>query len=431
MRRSFDEATRFGESLRISLVSADAQLLELCREAVRDLALDRSDIVLLAPHHRPLPPSDLLIWDTDYTGSFTVNQRPGAADSHQELFLVSRKRLHEFLTNMPLGAGSTLLKPVNKRTLQIFIEQAWLRSRVRGSQSVPELAGATSEANDALQCLLMANLKLQEYDQDRTNFLARALHDFRAPLMAANGYCSILLQQTIGPLTDNQIDLVERMHRSLKKLTRMASAMFQLNVGKRVMRGINLKESSLETCVKDAIQEIEHLVRDKNINVVLNMSDTQGPLCVDPEQIEQVVVNLLDNACRFTPKGGTIELRGYPVWSDDVTHDRARETQGHSSASPKAYRVDVSDPGPGILTEHLESVFEEYTSYRGPEDRSGGGLGLAICKMILAGHGGHIWAENYPGGARLCFVLPPGSLHTRKQIAANKELRVVPRKAVS
>ena len=68
MRRSFDEATRFGESLRISLVSADAQLLELCREAVRDLALDRSDIVLLAPHQRPLPPSDLLIWDTDYTG---------------------------------------------------------------------------------------------------------------------------------------------------------------------------------------------------------------------------------------------------------------------------------------------------------------------------------------------------------------------------
>jgi signal transduction histidine kinase len=431
MRRSFDEAIRFGQSLRISLVSGDAQLLEICREAVRELALDRSDIVLLSPHQKPLPPSDLLIWDTDYTGNSTVNQRPGAADCHQELFLVSRNRLHEFLTNMPLGAGSTLLKPVSKRTLQIFIEQALLRSRLRSSQSVPDSASVTSETNDPLQCLLMANLKLQEYDQDRTNFLARALHDFRAPLMAANGYCSILLQQTVGPLTDSQIDLVERMHRSLKKLTRMALAMFQLNVGKRVMRGINLKESSLENCVKDAIQEIEHLVSDKNITVALNMSDTQGPVCLDPEQIEQVVVNLLDNACRFTPKGGTIEVRGYPVWSDDVTNNRGRETQGLSSASPRAYRVEVSDTGPGILAEHLESVFEEYTSYSGPEDRSGGGLGLAICKMILAGHGGHIWAENYPGGARLCFVLPAGNLHTRKQIAANKELRVVARRAVS
>jgi signal transduction histidine kinase len=68
--------------------------------------------------------------------------------------------------------------------------------------------------------------------------------------------------------------------------------------------------------------------------------------------------------------------------------------------------VDVSDTGTGISTEYLESVFEEYTSYTGSQDRSGGGLGLAICKMILSAHGGRIWAENYSAGARLSFVLP-------------------------
>src|ERR1700676_4063394 len=109
MKRSFDEAPRFGESLRISLVSADAQLLELCREAVRELALDRSDIVLVGPHQRPLPPSYLFIWDTHSTGNSRGKQGAGTGVCQQELFLVTRKRLHQFLTDMPLGAGSTLL----------------------------------------------------------------------------------------------------------------------------------------------------------------------------------------------------------------------------------------------------------------------------------------------------------------------------------
>jgi len=68
------------------------------------------------------------------------------------------------------------------------------------------------------------------------------------------------------------------------------------------------------------------------------------------------------------------------------------------------------------LPEHLQSVFEEYTSYGGSQDRSGGGLGLAICKMILTAHKGRIWAENTSTGARLSFVLPLGKVPSRKWI---------------
>ena len=124
MRRGFDEPghSRLRESLRISLVSGDAQLLELCREAVRELGVDHCDIVLLSQHQKPLQSSDLLIWDTDYADGSRSDRHSAAPES--QLFLVSRKRLHEFLTDMPLGAGSTLLKPVSKRTLQIFLEHA-------------------------------------------------------------------------------------------------------------------------------------------------------------------------------------------------------------------------------------------------------------------------------------------------------------------
>ena len=74
--------------------------------------------------------------------------------------------------------------------------------------------------------------------------------------------------------------------------------------------------------------------------------------------------------------------------------------------TPNAFRVDICDSGPGIPQPQLDRIFEEYTSYSGGQDRSGGGLGLAICKLILSQHQGHVWAENTPGGAVFSFVLP-------------------------
>jgi signal transduction histidine kinase len=132
-------------------------------------------------------------------------------------------------------------------------------------------------------------------------------------------------------------------------------------------------------------------------------------LFVEPGPIEQVLINILDNACKFTPRAGEIEIRGYPFfWERRRGHAAkpAAERRVHVSNEPNSYRIDIRDSGPRIPEEHLSKIFEEYTSYSGGADRSGGGLGLAICKMILSSHGGRIWAENSPSGPRFCFVLP-------------------------
>ena len=129
------------------------------------------------------------------------------------------------------------------------------------------------------------------------------------------------------------------------------------------------------------------------------------------------MVNLLENACKFTPKGGAIEVRGYPTDSVETVVEGQR--QDISRAYPNSYRVDVTDTGSGILPEHLDNVFEEYTSYGGSHDRSGGGLGLAICKMVLSAHRGNIWAENTVSGARISFVLPLGQRQPGKWIEAS------------
>jgi signal transduction histidine kinase len=420
--------------MKVCVLSKNLKLFNLCRDVIRALTREPKgepyEVVLLDPDHASdveaqktqtgRVGADLLIWDLDDVKWSNNLACPSASDTAEptetqdQVFVVSRRQAAEFLRSLPLGAGNTLLKPVNRATLQIFVEQAAARARSRQSAGQAASADQTaSDRPDLLQCLLMANLKLQVYDQDRTNFLARAVHDFRAPLMAASGYCGLLLEGALGPLNAEQMESLHRMQHSLRKLTRMASAMFQLSVGKQVERKLDLKPSSIETCIHHAAQEVGPLAGEKKITITLKLAPPKDPLFLDAEQMEQVLVNLLENACKFTPKGGQIEVRAYPVGSGNGHVDHSeRRVEGDRK---DGYRVDISDTGTGIAPEHLEAVFEEYTSYSGSQDRSGGGLGLAICKMILTEHGGRVWAENHAAGARLSLVLPLSHLSSRRR----------------
>jgi K+-sensing histidine kinase KdpD len=89
---------------------------------------------------------------------------------------------------------------------------------------------------------------------------------------------------------------------------------------------------------------------------------------------------------------------------------------------PNSYRIDIRGSGPLIPPELLENIFEEYTTYGGGQDRSGGGLGLAICRMILSAHEGCVWAENTEEGPRFSFILPVRSSEPQEPEAAQPQL---------
>jgi signal transduction histidine kinase len=133
-------------------------------------------------------------------------------------------------------------------------------------------------------------------------------------------------------------------------------------------------------------------------------------LCLDTHQLEQAFMNLLDNACKFTPRFGSIEIRGYPFFWErrlpNVALDFSSDRREQQVWAPNSYRIDIRDSGPGVHPDHLDAIFEEYTLYPAGQDRSGGGLGLAVCKMIVDQHNGRIWAENGPNGAVFSVVLP-------------------------
>jgi len=390
--------------MHIRLVSTDNTLYRLCRETLA--AYRRNDWTLsmdVTPNGDGSP--DLFIWDCDSDVSL-----PRELDLEQEsknIFLVSRKKSAALLERLPLAAMAILLKPVNQATLGAFVEHAAKRHELNHA---PEVSSLRADRDEILQCLLHANLKLQEYDQDRTNFLARAVHDFRAPLTAIDGYCGLILGQQLGPITEEQHEVLERMQHSIKRLTRMATAMFKLSVGRNVDQRPNLAKGDIEACVRQAIHEIMPFSEVKHIHLSLQLASSPQPLYFDPEQIEQVLINLLDNACKFTPKYGAIEVRGYPYfWERRAklkTALRNGERRTTGIQEPNSFRVDIHDSGSGVPLEHLEKIFEEYTSYAGGQDRSGGGLGLAICKFILNLHQGQVWAESADDGSLFSFVLP-------------------------
>jgi len=388
--------------MNIILVSEDAELRRLCTDVLEEIPGLEWRLTEAAPSECP-PEADLYIWDAH--GRITPPRNLDGRSS-RHVFLVHRDDVARYCDmSEEVCAAAILLKPVTRACLSVFLGMAASAVLERSSTS----NALRSDRDEILQCLIQSNLRIQEYDQDRTNFLARAVHDFRAPLMAANGYCGLLLNEALGALNGEQKEVLRRMQHSIRRLSRMASAMFELSVGKHVHREPDLCRADIRACAEQALHEIAPLADDKRISISLDLKSEPGPLLIEPGQIEQVLINILDNACKFTPKNGEIEIRGYPYfWERRSSSSQAPEFERRigSSRQPNSYRIDIRDSGPRIPCDQLLKIFEEYTSYGGGADRSGGGLGLAICKMIVSLHGGRVWAENSQSGPRFCFVLP-------------------------
>jgi signal transduction histidine kinase len=386
-----------GCATKIALVGENRRLYELCREILAEQRPGSGGHLIAAEPRLPLPEADLYIWD--YNPGLEIAWESAAQNPRAHLVVVDRAGLSKSRQSTAAGA-IVLLKPVTKAALS-----AWLEQALEGG---PE-GRLRRERDEMLQALIETNLRLQEYDQDRTTFLATAIHDFRAPLTATSGYCGLLLDGQLGLLTEPQKEVLRRIQTSVRRLSRMTAAMFQLSVGPRIQRAPNLEQADIRETVGQALHEIGPRACERRIQVISALAPPAQTMYFEREQLEQVVLNLLDNACKFTPKNGRIEITGYPwPWERRLGTVQRRvesERRVRESGEPNAYRIDVWNSGPGIEPERLERIFEEYATYGGPSS-FGSGLGLAICKVIVQQHRGRIWAENRDGGPMLSFVIP-------------------------
>ena len=336
--------------MNITLISGDRDLYRLCLD-ILEATKQPWTLSLVEPDNTPHD-SDLYLWDVQ--PAIIPAGFPKVSATH--LCLVSRKDLplsSQFDTLKP----SILLKPVTRHTLTAFLALAVATHHDRLSEKI----SLRADLDEMLQCLIQTNLKLQEYDQDRTAFLARAVHDFRAPLTALSGYSGILLSEPLGPLTKDQREVVKRMLNSTQRLSRMAEAMFQLSVGRQVKRTLDLQLGDIQSCLDQALHEIAPFAEDKCISITADASPCARAAFFDPGQVQQVLINILHNACKFTPKSGTIEVIGQPFFWDRRTNSSAISIERRNRAvrEPNSYRLNICNSGTPIPREHLSRIFEE------------------------------------------------------------------------
>jgi signal transduction histidine kinase len=387
--------------MNMTLISGDQDLYRLCQDILAEATKQNWTLSVAEPEEAP-PHADLCIWDLPPAA---MPARFKHAATH--LCLVSRKDVAAFRARFgPLNLN-ILPKPVTRATLTAFLTFAITAHEHRLS----DRTSLRADLDEILQYLIQTNLKLQEYNQDRTAFCARAVHDFRAPLTALSGYCGLLLSEPLGPLTEDQRDVIQRMLNSTQRLSRMAEAMFQLSVRREVKRRPDLQPGDIQSCLDQALHEIAPFADDKGISITVDLSPSARQLFFEAAQMEQVLIHILHNACKFTTKSGTIELKGQPYfWERRVnTSVGSIERRKRTVRQPNSYRIDICNSGAPIPQEHFGRIFEEYTSCAGGHDRSDGGLGLAICRMIITEHDGRIWAENTSAGPMISFVIPMGT----------------------
>jgi len=255
--------------------------------------------------------------------------------------------------------------------------------------------------------LLAAYLKLQEVNRQKTVFLASAAHELKTPLAVIKGYYDLLLAGSLGRLTDKQRDILEESKDSCERLVRLISMFLNysaLESGKLVLQ---LRENDLRDCLDELSKRWSEAFQRKGVKLDASFDPSIPAFRFDYQKVQQVAANLLDNALKHTPAGGSVRLRAAPhFWERRVASMApAEERRRFRLPRPNSVEVSVTDSGPGIAAEHHQEIFEDFV--RVDRNTSGMGLGLAIAKRLIQAHRGKIWVESESRtGSKFTFLLP-------------------------
>jgi signal transduction histidine kinase len=262
-----------------------------------------------------------------------------------------------------------------------------LESRGRMSDEIDKLGltfkEMTARINNQVE-------KLEKSDAMRRELVANVSHDLRTPLATMRGYVETLLMKDGSLSAEERRNYLKTAVSHCKRLGKLIDDLFELAKLDAHERVVRSEQFSVSELVQDIIQKFELLAKERNIYIVTNIGEQLPFAYADIGMIERVLENLLDNALRYTPEGGSVSI---------VLRNHSRDN----------ITVQVSDTGCGIPENELPHIFDRF--YQADRSRKGksshSGLGLAVAKKILELHGSSIEAQSVPhSGTTFTFHLP-------------------------
>jgi NtrC-family two-component system sensor histidine kinase KinB len=236
-------------------------------------------------------------------------------------------------------------------------------------------------------------MKLAKTREDVSQML---IHDLRSPLTSVTTALKLLTELT--PKDSEYRGMIEMTadasRRSIRTLLNRVDALLDVARMESAVMKIDTKPSELATLVDNVCIELSPVAKELNIGITSTINGEMPLLEIDADKVERLLLNLVDNALKFSPSDSRVLVRSY--------------APGSEGAAPGFIRVDVVDAGPGVPDEYKLLLFDRYTQIRGRTGtRRGSGLGLTFCRLVAETHGGRIWIDDNPGGGSIfAFTLP-------------------------
>lgn len=298
------------------------------------------------------------------------------------------KEIRESISNLGLAQSEQSSKQQGDELKEIADFCYLLDTKLRTEHD--DLENRIKEATRGLSLtkdrLEKANRELEALNRVKTEFFSDISHELRTPLTAIKGAADIISRKS----PDHSPQYMEIIKRNADHLTKLVVDFLDFSKIEDGQIELEYGEASFNEIIESAVKSFESESSAKSLSIICDADDAM--FSFDSTRMFQVMTNLLSNAIRFSPEGGTIKITAEKL-------------------SDAMFRVSVADQGPGILEKFQKNIFRKFYQIKDAVSASfqkgSSGIGLAICKGLVEAHKGRIWIENVPGGgAKFLFEIP-------------------------